>query len=112
MFQDTNPIFELRGLFGVPVQIGGSLFLLLSFYICTGGGDLVWTTQHFAVTVTAGIGLVLSILWVPGPLLACALDWRLLFFTVDPPAPRHDARPSGMGRPRKFARIFCAGLCT
>ena len=28
MFRDTNPIFEFRGPWGVPVQIGASLFLL------------------------------------------------------------------------------------
>lgn len=202
MFQDTNPIFEFRGLFGVPVQIGGSLFLLLGFYIYTGGGDLVWTAafaamlmlsiflheighawacliqglpvrrvmlcgggrfavralwdsvfagasafpdpdvlfsspkallaeylglfadingflaifnlipvqpldgakllhlfllrltpQHVAMTVTGGIGLVLSILWIPGPLLAYGLGLWLLFFI--PAIPLHFAMMRG-----------------
>lgn len=51
MFQDTNPIYEFRGPFGIPIQIGASLFFLLAFYLYTGGGDLVWTCMFIAMIV-------------------------------------------------------------
>ena len=43
MFSDNNPIFEFRGPFGVPVEIGSSLLFLLVFYLYTGSGDIAWT---------------------------------------------------------------------
>lgn len=51
MFQDTNPVFEFRGPFGVPVQIGGSLMLLLAFYFYTGGGDMFWTASFIVMLI-------------------------------------------------------------
>ncbi len=43
MFQDTKPIFEFRGPWGVPVQLGASLFLLFIVFVDFGG-----TTREFA----------------------------------------------------------------
>ena len=37
MFRDTNPIFEFRGPWGVPVQIGASLILLILVFVDFGG---------------------------------------------------------------------------
>ena len=37
MFRDTSPIFEFRGPWGVPIQIGGSLLLLPLMLIDLGG---------------------------------------------------------------------------
>ena len=56
MFQDTNPVFEFRGPFGIPVQIGGSIFLLLAFFAYTGSGDIAWTAA-FVVMLMASIFL-------------------------------------------------------
>lgn len=56
MFQDTNPVFEFRGPFGVPVQIGGSIFLLLAFFAYTGSGDIAWTSV-FVIMLMASIFL-------------------------------------------------------
>jgi len=55
LFQDTNPVFEFRGPFGVPVQIGGSLVLRLACYLYTGGGDIAWPAMFIIL-------LMLSIL--------------------------------------------------
>ncbi|MEL7257075.1 MAG: site-2 protease family protein [Pseudomonadota bacterium] len=49
MFNDNNPIFEFRGPFGVPIQIGASLVLLLGFYFYTGGTDVTWTATFIAL---------------------------------------------------------------
>lgn len=49
MFNDNTPIFEFRGPFDVPVQIGGSLVLLLGFYFYTGGSDIAWTATFIAL---------------------------------------------------------------
>ncbi|MFN3207812.1 MAG: site-2 protease family protein [Roseovarius sp.] len=51
MFQDSNPVFEFRGPFGVPVQIGGSLILLFAFYLYSGGGDLAWSAAFVLMLV-------------------------------------------------------------
>ncbi len=56
LFHDTNPIFEFRGPFGVPVQVGASLLVLLAFYLYTGGGDLAWTAA-FVVMLMLSIFL-------------------------------------------------------
>ena len=53
MIQDNSPIFEFRGPFGVPVQVGASIFLLLALFLSL--GSPVW-----AMT-TAGM-LIVSIL--------------------------------------------------
>ena len=37
MFRDTQPIYEFRGPWGVPIQIGGSLFLLILLIVGVGG---------------------------------------------------------------------------
>lgn len=39
MFQDQNPIFEFRGPFGVPVQIGSSLIFLVILFVMLGQGS-------------------------------------------------------------------------
>lgn len=41
MFRDTTPVFEFRGPFGIPVQIGGSLALLVMFYLLMAGSSLM-----------------------------------------------------------------------
>lgn len=44
MFRDTAPIYEFRGPWGVPIQIGGSLFLLLLLILNFGGPT--WTLSY------------------------------------------------------------------
>ncbi|MEO9825476.1 MAG: site-2 protease family protein [Paracoccaceae bacterium] len=39
MFQDTNPIAEFRGPWGVPIQIGASLFLIPMVFVDLFSGD-------------------------------------------------------------------------
>lgn len=51
MFRDTNPIHEFRGPFGVPVQIGASLVLLVLFYMSMSGGNVYWTLTFVAMLV-------------------------------------------------------------
>ncbi len=43
MFQNSNPIFEFRGPFGVPVQIGSSLIFLILIFVSLGqsSGDML-----------------------------------------------------------------------
>lgn len=51
MFQDNNPIFEFRGPWGVPVQIGGSIVLLPLIFIDLGGSarDLAFDVMFLAI---------------------------------------------------------------
>jgi len=41
MFSDTNPIYEFRGPFGVPVQIGSSIFILFLVFVSFNSGPAV-----------------------------------------------------------------------
>ena len=53
MFQDNNPIFEFRGPWGVPVQIGASLFLLMLIFVDFSGTprDFAFDVMFFAIVV-------------------------------------------------------------
>lgn len=53
MFQDSNPIFEFRGPWGVPVQIGASLILLFLLIVDFGGGpvSLAYGLMFFAILI-------------------------------------------------------------
>jgi len=51
MFQDNKPIFEFRGPWGVPVQIGASLFLLMLLFVDFSGTprDFAFDVMFFAI---------------------------------------------------------------
>ena len=53
MFRDNNPIFEFRGPWGVPVQVGASLILLLMIFVDFGGTprDFVFDLMFFAILI-------------------------------------------------------------
>lgn len=53
MFRDNNPIFEFRGPWGVPVQIGASLFLLMLIFVDFGGTprDFAFDVMFFAIVI-------------------------------------------------------------
>ena len=53
MFQDNKPIFEFRGPWGVPVQIGASLFLLMLLFVDFGGTprDFAFDMMFFAILI-------------------------------------------------------------
>ncbi|MDA8585662.1 site-2 protease family protein [Rhodobacteraceae bacterium] len=53
MFQDNNPIFEFRGPWGVPVQIGATLFLLFIVLVDFSGTprDFAFDLMFFAILV-------------------------------------------------------------
>ena len=53
MFQDSNPIFEFRGPWGVPVQIGASLILLFLLIVDLDGGpvSLAYGLMFFAILI-------------------------------------------------------------
>ncbi len=53
MFKETTLIYEFRGPFGIPVQIGGSLLMLIAFYVMMSGGDLIWTASFIAMLVAS-----------------------------------------------------------
>lgn len=53
MFNDNTPITEFRGPFGVPIQIGASLFLLLAFYLYSGAGDILWSLIFVTLLIFA-----------------------------------------------------------
>ncbi|WP_371226238.1 site-2 protease family protein [Roseovarius sp. 2305UL8-3] len=53
MFKDTTPIYEFRGPYGIPIQIGGSLLMLIAFYVMMSGGDLLWTATFIAMLLIA-----------------------------------------------------------
>lgn len=53
MFQDTTPVFEFRGPFGIPVQIGGSLALLVAFYLFIAGSSLMSALVVVAMLVAS-----------------------------------------------------------
>lgn len=56
MFRDAAPIFEFRGPWGVPVQIGGSLILLLLLILNFGGST--WTLGYQLVFAAILIGSI------------------------------------------------------
>ena len=53
MFRDNNPIFEFRGPWGVPVQVGASLILLLMIFVDFGGTprDFIFDLMFFAILI-------------------------------------------------------------
>lgn len=53
MFQDSKPIYEFRGPWGVPVQIGASLFLLFIIFVDFGGTprDFAYDLMFFAILI-------------------------------------------------------------
>lgn len=51
MFNDNTPIYEFRGPFGVPVQVGASLALLVAFYLYSGGPDIVWSAIFIGLLI-------------------------------------------------------------
>ena len=53
MFRDNNPIFEFRGPWGVPVQIGASLILLMLLFVDFGGTprDFAFDLMFFAILI-------------------------------------------------------------
>ena len=53
MFQDNKPIFEFRGPWGVPVQVGASLFLLMLLFVDFGGAprDFAFDMMFFAILI-------------------------------------------------------------
>ena len=53
MFRDNNPIFEFRGPWGVPVQVGASLILLLMIFVDFGGTprDFMFDLMFFAILI-------------------------------------------------------------
>ena len=54
MFRDTNPIFEFRGPWGVPVQIGASLFLLILVFVDFGGTPRDFAFDMMFVAILIG----------------------------------------------------------
>lgn len=53
MFRDNNPIFEFRGPWGVPVQIGASLILLMLLFVDFGvtPRDFAFDLMFFAILI-------------------------------------------------------------
>ncbi len=53
MFKDTTPIFEFRGPWGVPVQIGATIILLFFLFVDLGGSarDLSFDLMFFAIVI-------------------------------------------------------------
>lgn len=53
MFQETDPIFEFQGPWGVPVQVSGSIFLLplVFFAFGTSGAELFYTMAFVAILI-------------------------------------------------------------
>ena len=53
MFRDTQPIFELRGPWGVPIQFGASIFLLALIFIDFSGSprDLAFDLMFLAILI-------------------------------------------------------------
>lgn len=57
MFRDATPIFEFKGPWGVPVQIGGSIVLLLLLVLNFGGPT--WTMSYQLTFAAILIGSIL-----------------------------------------------------
>ena len=54
MFRDTNPIYEFRGPWGVPVQIGASIILLPLILIDFGAGTRAFAFDLMFVAILLG----------------------------------------------------------
>ena len=66
MFCDKNPIFEFRGPWGVPVQIGGSILFLIFFLIDFSSGPKYLMYDLMFVLILAVLSFITLLFPDPG----------------------------------------------
>ena len=53
MFGNNTPVYEFRGPLGIPIQIAGSIIVLVLFYVWMAGSDILWALGIVAILLSS-----------------------------------------------------------